>query len=224
MHVQGNGVGNSALHLSLLHQRDAITRVLARCQGFRFLHNLAGHAPVHIAATLGRLQSLDLLFPAPARKAEAFHRAEAGGEEGGGGGSSPASLAASLSPLQQELNQRATFTGDTALHLAVREQHGEAAERLVALGAALDVQNHSGQTALLLACVGGERDALALHLLKSGAPPNLAGHLRLQQRSLLATHSRESSLTPLHVAASANRTQMVRGKSDKLGLFVCFIA
>ena len=207
--LQGNSVGNSALHLSLLHQQDAITKILARCEGFRILHNLAGHAPVHIVATLGHCHSLDLLFPAPARRAEAFHRVEAGGEERGDKSSPVIRPSYASTALQQELNQRVTYTGDTALHLAVREKHDELAEHLIALGAAVDIQNNSGQTALLLACAN-DSVRLAIQLLKSGAPPNVAGHLRLQQRTLLATHSRESSLTPLHVAASANHTELVK--------------
>ena len=209
MVLQGNSVGNSALHLSLLHRQDAITKVLARCEGFRFLHNLAGHAPVHIVATLGHTHSLDLLFPAPARRAEAFHRAEVGSEVTGDKSSPVIGSGFAPAALQQELNQRATYTGDTALHLAVREKHNELAERLIALGAAVDIQNNSGQTALLLACAN-DTVRLAVQLLKSGAPPNVAGHLRMQQRTLLATHSRESSLTPLHVAASANHMELVR--------------
>ena len=205
-------MGNSALHLALLHRQENITRILARCEGFRFLHNLAGHAPVHIVATLGYCRGLELLYPTPVRTAEAYHKTDAGGGKGGRS-VSMTRASHSTTALQRELNQRVTYTGDTALHLAVREKHSELAERLIALGAAVDIQNNSGQTALLLACAA-ENTELAIHLLKSGAPPNLAGHLRLQQRTLLATHSRESSLTPLHIAASANNAELVKALCD----------
>ncbi|KAK7113972.1 ankyrin-3-like [Littorina saxatilis] len=200
--TQGNSVGNSALHLSLLHQQDNITKILSRCEGFRFLHNLAGHAPVHIVATLGHMKSLDILFPTRVHSTEVFHQTEDG--EGDG-----PTKTFTGNALQRELNQTARLTGDTALHLAVREKHRDVALRLIEMGAATDIQNNGGQTALLLACADSNTD-LALQLLKNGAPPNLAGHLRMQQRTLLATHARESSLTPLHVAASSNNLDLVK--------------
>jgi ankyrin repeat protein len=116
--------------------------------------------------------------------------------------------------LQQEndLLQHFIFlnlTGDTALHIAVRERQYGLAGRLILLGASVDVVSNNGQTALLLACAANEM-SLVRDLLQAGAPPNLAGNLRLPDQTVLAAHARESSLTPLHVAASSKNLDLVK--------------
>lgn len=192
-----------SLHLSLQYKHYAITSVLSRCDALRMLRNAAGLAPVHIVAQLGDLEAFELLYPSDCRRDEIYHQTGEHGEEHTVyGGTASASL------LSKELNQRCTLTGNTALHLAVRGVHVNIVESLLRLGADANLQNNAGQTALLLACAEGHRD-LALMLLQAGASPNLTGFLRVQQRTLLLSHSRESTLTPLHVAAASGDQPLV---------------
>nr|KAG5713091.1 hypothetical protein BaRGS_021885 [Batillaria attramentaria] len=200
----GDKDGNSALHLALLEHKYNMITILARCEGFRHLHNKAGLAPVHIVAQLGDFEAFDLLYPPPARKEEAYHHGLGDGDGVIGSASSAA--------LKREIDQQCTYTADTALHLAVREGHMELIDRLLHMGAAVDKQNNSGQTALLTACAqknSSDVAAIARRLLQAGAPPSVPGALRLQQVTLLATHARESNLTPLHVAASYANLDLV---------------
>ncbi|XP_076470566.1 transient receptor potential cation channel subfamily A member 1-like isoform X2 [Babylonia areolata] len=227
--TQSNSIGNSALHVALLHGQHDITMILARCEGFRFLKNLAGHAPLHIVATLGNCHSLSLLYPTPIRTEETLRELQLTKKQNSS--STPGPISTSVG-LKRELNQRVKYTGDTALHLAVREKHDKMTQCLMALGAAVDLQNNRGQTALLLACAADNTE-LVVHLLKKGAPPSTAGYMPLQHRSVLGVHSRESSLTPLHIAVSIGNMQMVAAlcefgadinSCDELGRSVLHVA
>lgn len=199
----GDEDGNSALHLAILHQKYHMVSVLARCEGFRWLHNKAGLVPVHLVAQLGDYQSFDLLYPSPARKVEAYHHTL---EEG-----NVLLCTATAAALKREVDQQCTYTADTALHLAVREGHMELIDRLLQMGVAVDKQNNSGQTVLLTACAQNYSNltTIARRLLQFGVPPSVPGALRLQQVTVLATHARESNLTPLHVAASYSNLELV---------------
>lgn len=207
--TKGNGVGNTSLHLALMHQQTEISKILARSQTLHFVKNYAGYAPVHLVAALGSLEGLGILFPTSVRstQCELFHRR---GKVYNGQCDQESSKI--NTPQQQEWDQKATFTGDTALHIAVREKQYDLARKLISLGAAVDIQNNSGQTALLLAC-SANQVALVQELLWAGAPPNVKGLFRPPQElqpSLLDTLARESHLTPLHVAAASNNLDLVK--------------
>ncbi|MEJ2702294.1 MAG: ankyrin repeat domain-containing protein [Sedimentisphaerales bacterium] len=115
-----------------------------------------------------------------------------------------------------DINER-TISGDTALHYAIKYQHRDVAELLIAAGADINIQNRDGETPAHLAIKAGQKEVLD-QLIAKGAivsPVHLAAYtgdlaaVRECVEGKTTTNAMdEGDLTLLHAAASGGQTEV----------------
>lgn len=218
--------GVTALQWAIKHQNlELVRRLLGR--GARLdLANPAGHLPLTQAAQRGSLAIFQCLRGQGAKLdgASWFTAASEG----------QTAMVKIFLDQGWPINS-ADEHGDTALHFACLEGHGEVVEELLQRQARLDLGNRTGDSPLLLAIAQGEM-AIVGRLLQGGASPNFAPGgespllatlvteglgmgMRLQLAELLLQHGAEPNF-PLRAGKTL---LMLAAEKNLVGLLNLFL-
>ncbi|KAH0933830.1 hypothetical protein HID58_010947, partial [Brassica napus] len=198
---------NNLLHIAAKHQRrDFSAAILDLCPSLLLRENNNGDTPLHVAASVGSFQILQLLVNEVASDIE------------------------NLGVTTKQLLRITNKQKDTALHVALKNGHGDVAKLLVELDTGLlDMVNSNNESPLYLAIERGLFD-VAGHIVErfplvSGKGPKGMNALHaavvwlekieitqllLQQDSSAAYISDKEGQCPLHLAASTGQTDAYR--------------
>ncbi|KAG5405392.1 hypothetical protein IGI04_011511 [Brassica rapa subsp. trilocularis] len=134
---------NNVLHIATKHQRrDFAAAILDRCPLLLLRENNNGDTPLHVAASVGSFQILQLLVNEVASDIE------------------------NLGVTTKQLLRITNKQKDTALHVALKNGHGDVAKLLVGLDAGLlEMANNNNESPLYLAVERGLFD-VAGHILE----------------------------------------------------------
>lgn len=134
---------NNVLHVATKHQRlDFAAFILDRCPSLLLEENNNGDTPLHVAASVGSFQILQLLVNEVTSDIE------------------------SLGITNKQLLRTTNKQKDTALHVALKNGHGNVARLLVELDTGLlDMVNNNNESPLYLAIERGIFD-VAGHILE----------------------------------------------------------
>jgi ankyrin repeat protein len=185
------GAGDlTPLHLAVRAGRADLVRLLLAASATADARDRAGKTPLFQAVEAGSADVVRALLVhradvrAAKKGAEPLHVAAAGGR---------VELIELLLKHSAAVSAAEEESGETALHLAVRHGHREAAALLLVRGAPVNAQDGKGRTPLYRAAERGDEELVRL-LLKHRAD------LRLATRS---------GAQPLHVAAWTGRARLV---------------
>ncbi|USN50942.1 MAG: ankyrin repeat domain-containing protein [Myxococcales bacterium] len=185
--------GNTALHLAIVRkEKDAVIALLEGGANPNIKENSNSFTPLHLAASAGQIEVIEALIKSRAEVDEqddqgntALHLAIVRKEKDAviallEGGANP--------------NIKENSNSFTPLHLAANTGQIEVIEALIKSEAEVDEQDDQGNTALHLAIVRKEKDAV-IALLEGGANPNIKEN--------------SNSFTPLHLAANTGQIEVI---------------
>ncbi|XP_041356900.1 ankyrin-3-like [Gigantopelta aegis] len=170
--------GSAPIHLAVSHRLYDIIKVLLRHRCALDVYNGSGYTPLHTAILNRDEHALRLMC--------SYLRSRLPIREGITGDF-----------RCSDIDLRASFSGETCLHIAVEQNSCEIVKILTDEGASVEMVNYFSQTPLVLAC-RYNYIAIADVLLGAGANPNTTGSFGNQRN------------TPLALAAKYNYLQLAR--------------
>ena len=170
--------GSAPIHLAVSHRLYDVMKVLLRHGCALDVYNGSGYTPLHTAILNRDEHALRLMCSY--LRSRLPTREEIAGDF-----------------RCSDIDLRASFSGETCLHIAVEQNSCEIVKILTAENASLEMVNYFSQTPLVLAC-RYNYIAIANVLLAAGANPNTSGSFGNQRN------------TPLALAAKYNYLSLAR--------------